>query len=171
MNSLSAAERKALKARAHPLKPVVMVGDAGLSPGVMTEIERGLASHELIKIRVASDDRESREALLAEICTASGASAVQHIGKILVIWRKGEEVKPAKVKKRTAKSKPRTDPRVRPAKASRKTKAEDETSDPRSRGHIVERPERPSTRRSGAASGTPRSIAPRQNSRRLRSAR
>ncbi|MCX7154261.1 MAG: YhbY family RNA-binding protein, partial [Proteobacteria bacterium] len=63
--TLPAAERKALKARAHPLKPVVMIGDAGLSPGVLAEIERGLASHELIKIRVASEDRAGRETLLA----------------------------------------------------------------------------------------------------------
>ena len=172
MNTLSAAERKALKARAHPLKPVVMIADAGLSPGVRAEIERALVSHQLIKIRVASDDRESRESLSAEICASTGAAAVQHIGKILVIWRKGEEAKVPKVKKRAIKSKPRTDPRVRPAKASRKSKSPDEeVSDPRRRGRVLERAQRPSIHRSGSSPETPRAKPARQNSRRLRSAR
>lgn len=175
MTTLTAAERKALKARAHPLKPIVMIGDAGLSPGVLTEVERGLASHELMKIRVALDDREAREALLAEICAASGAAAVQHIGKILVIWRKGEQKPAPKPAKRPSKSKPRTDPRVRPAKAARSARAakqtEDAVSDPRRRGRIVEPSKRPSLHRGGAEPGKPRARPVKQNSRRLRSAR
>jgi putative YhbY family RNA-binding protein len=171
MTQLSAAERKALKARAHPIKPIVMIGDAGLSPGVMTEIERGLTSHELIKIRVAMDDREGREALLAEICKACGASAVQHIGKILVIWRKSAEKIEQKPAKRPARSKPRTDPRVRPAKASRAAKTPDDVSDPRRRGRVFEQSERPSTRKSKTAAA-PRGPRPvRQNTRRQRSVR
>ena len=173
MTTLSAAERKALKARAHPLKPVVMIGDAGLSPGVLAEVERGLASHELIKIRVASDDRTNREALLAEICGASGASAVQHIGKILVIWRKGQDVDkaPARPAKKAVKSKKRVDPRVRPGKASRGAKTEEELSDPRRRGRVLEQSARPSMHKSGATPGTSRPRAVKQNSRRLRSGR
>ena len=171
MTTLSAAERKALKARAHALKPIVMIGDAGLTPGVLVEIERGLTSHELIKIRVAMDDRESREALLAAICTTSGAAAVQHIGKILVIWRKGEVIIVRKPSKKAVKSKRRTDPRVRPAKASRAAKTPDDVSDPRRRGRVSGQAERPSTRRTASAPGTPRVRPARQNSRRLRSTR
>jgi putative YhbY family RNA-binding protein len=172
MTTLSAAERKALKARAHPLKPIVMIGDAGLSPGVLAEIERGLTSHDLIKIRVAMDDRGGREAMMAEICAASGAAAVQHIGKILVVWRKGEEKPAPKTAKKPAKSKPRTDPRIRPAKVSRAAKkVEDEVSDPRRRGRIIEPSKRPTIHR-GTAEPTSRSPRPvRQNSRRLRAAR
>jgi RNA-binding protein len=85
--TLDAAQRKALKAQAHPLKPVVMIGDAGLSPSVLAEIERALVSHELIKIRVLGDDREARVSLLAAICAQTGSAPVQHIGKLLVVWR------------------------------------------------------------------------------------
>lgn len=84
---LSSAQRRALKARAHHLQPVVMVGDAGLTPSVAQEIEIALKSHELIKIRVLGDDREVRAALFQAICTQLEAASVQHIGKILVIYR------------------------------------------------------------------------------------
>jgi len=87
MKTLTPTARRELKARAHALKPVVMISDAGLSAGVLTEIERGLKSHELIKIKVSGDDRERRETLLAEICEHSGAAPVQHIGKILIVYR------------------------------------------------------------------------------------
>ncbi len=95
MATLTPAGRRALRARAHALSPVVMVGGEGLSPNVLAEIERGLNSHELIKIRVLGDDRERRKGLLDEICARTGASAVQHIGKILVIHRKNPELEAA----------------------------------------------------------------------------
>ncbi|MBU6270532.1 MAG: YhbY family RNA-binding protein, partial [Betaproteobacteria bacterium] len=85
--TLDAAARKALKAQAHPLKPVVMIGQDGLTPAVLAEVERGLVSHQLIKIRVLGDDREARAAMLAEICARTGSAPVQHIGKLLVVWR------------------------------------------------------------------------------------
>lgn len=87
MLNLSVSQRVELKARAHALKPVVLVGNAGLTPAVLAEIERSLKSHDLLKIRVMMDDREAREAMLQEICSAVNAGAVQHIGKILVIYR------------------------------------------------------------------------------------
>lgn len=80
-------ERRALKARAHHLNPVVMVSDAGLTPSVLREIDRNLASHELIKIRVFGDDRAVRANIAAELCSALGAHTVQLIGKIMVIFR------------------------------------------------------------------------------------
>ena len=87
MLSITAEERRVLRAQAHALKPVVMIAENGLSASVMQEIDRSLAAHGLIKIRVFSDDRELRETQLEEICTAHGAAPVQHIGKLLVIWR------------------------------------------------------------------------------------
>lgn len=87
---LPVAQRTALKARAHSLSPTVIIGNAGLTPSVLNEISRTLKSHELIKVRVMSDDREAREAMLQEICTQLNAGAVQHIGKILVIYQPQE---------------------------------------------------------------------------------
>ena len=96
MLSLTVLQRKNLKARAHPLKPTVMIGNAGLTASVLEEIARALKSHELIKIRVMSDDREARAAMLEEICSQLNAGAVQHIGKILVVYQPQEEVIPLK---------------------------------------------------------------------------
>ena len=87
MNLLSTTERKALKARAHHLDPVVMIGDAGLTPAVISEIEVALKSHELIKVRVAGDDRLLRKALVDDICLQLDAAPVQHIGKLLIFFR------------------------------------------------------------------------------------
>ncbi|MFA5370942.1 MAG: YhbY family RNA-binding protein [Sideroxydans sp.] len=87
MLSLSVAQRLEFKARAHALKPVVIIGNAGLTPAVLDEIERSLKSHDLLKIKVMHDEREVREAMLQEICTLLKAGAVQHIGKTLVIYR------------------------------------------------------------------------------------
>lgn len=84
---LALVPRPDLKARAHALKPVVWIGSAGLSENVMHELDQGLRSHELIKVKVASDERHTRTAFLNEICERLGARPVQHIGKILVIYR------------------------------------------------------------------------------------
>ena len=85
--TMSTAERRALRARAHALKPVVTVSGAGLTESVVAEIDRCLAHHELIKIRVYGEDRAARETLLESICAGTGAQAVQHIGKILIVHR------------------------------------------------------------------------------------
>jgi putative YhbY family RNA-binding protein len=87
MLNLTVAQRRDLKARAHPLNPVVIIGNAGLTPAVLDEIERSLKSHDLLKIRVMNDDREARETMLQEICEVLNASPVQHIGKILIVYR------------------------------------------------------------------------------------
>ncbi|PTQ83371.1 putative YhbY family RNA-binding protein [Nitrosospira multiformis] len=79
--------RRELKARAHALKPVVWIGAAGLSDSVVNELDQRLKSHELIKIKVASGDWEIRNALLEKICGCLNAAPVQHIGKMLVIYR------------------------------------------------------------------------------------
>lgn len=105
MLNLTAAQRRALKAKAHHLQPVVLVGDAGLTPTVLREIDINLKSHELIKIRVFGDDRAARAAMIEAICTPLNAVAVQHIGKILVIFRPrpADEATPTKREIREAK--------------------------------------------------------------------
>ena len=107
MKSLSPAERKLLKARAHALKPVVAIGNEGLSAAVLKEIETSLKAHDVIKIRVTGDDREARQTLLGEICNRSGASPVQHIGKILVVYRESQKEPASAPKKRSARKQPR----------------------------------------------------------------
>ena len=87
MLKLTPAERADLRAEAHALKPVVMIGDDGLKPTVMKEIDAGLKTHGLIKIRVFGDDREARVAMYDTICTQLHAAQVQQIGKLLVVYR------------------------------------------------------------------------------------
>lgn len=87
----SPAERKRLKARAHRLEPVVWIGGDGLTDGVIAEIERALAAHELIKVRAAGLGREARETAMTEICERCAAQPVQHIGKVLVLFRRKPE--------------------------------------------------------------------------------
>jgi RNA-binding protein len=85
---LTPAERKALKAKAHKLDPVVHVGAKGLTEEVIAEVDRALRAHELIKVRAASMDRDAREQAFGEIAEKTGADAVQHIGKVFVLFRK-----------------------------------------------------------------------------------
>jgi len=82
-----------LRGLAHSLSPVVMIADKGLTENVIKEIETALNSHELIKIKVAGDDRDARKALYTAICEQSNATAVHHIGKQLVIYRASDTIK------------------------------------------------------------------------------
>ena len=87
MRALTPEQRKYLKAQAHVLKPVVMIGTQGLTEAVVKETERALAAHELIKIRVLGDDRAVREQHLESLCATLDAAPVQHIGKLLLLYR------------------------------------------------------------------------------------
>lgn len=93
---LTPKERQALKARAHGLKPVVLLGNSGLSAPVMKEIDRALAAHELIKVKVPGDDREERESLFAEVAEALSAARVQAIGKLLLFYRPAPDEAPVR---------------------------------------------------------------------------
>jgi RNA-binding protein len=84
---LSIAERKAHRAEAHHLDPVVMIGNDGLTPAVVKETDAALNAHGLIKVRVLGDDREAREAMYQQLADQLGAAPIQHIGKLLVLWR------------------------------------------------------------------------------------
>ena len=88
---LTPAERKEKRGDAHHLDPVVMIGAEGLTPAVLKEAEAAIRSHGLIKVRVFSDDRATREAMLHEMADKLNAAPVQHIGKLLVLWRPVEE--------------------------------------------------------------------------------
>ena len=85
--NLTPAQRKAHRADAHHLDPIVMVGGDGLTPAVQKEADAALKARGLIKIRVFSDDRLARDAMLAELADELGAAPIQHIGKLLVLWR------------------------------------------------------------------------------------
>ena len=98
MLSLTVSERLALKGRAHQLKPTVMIGNAGLTESVLKEIALTLKTHELIKIRVMAE-RLQREEILTAICTQLDAAAVQHIGKILVVYKPNPDAHLIEIKK------------------------------------------------------------------------
>ncbi len=99
--TLTPAEKKALKAQAHALDPVVLIGDKGLTPNVVKEIDMNLNAHGLIKVRVAGDDREARLEYAQAICDETGAALVQHIGKLLVLFRPKARLRKSQGKKPT----------------------------------------------------------------------
>ncbi len=84
---LTTAERRAFRADAHHLDPVVMIGGDGLTPAVTKETDNALKAHGLIKVRVLGDDRAKREEVFAQLCDELNAAPIQHIGKLLVLWR------------------------------------------------------------------------------------
>ncbi len=92
---LTPAQRKEHRANAHHLDPVVMIGSDGWTPAVKKETESALDAHGLIKVRVMSDDRVARDALFRSIAEELNAAPIQHIGKLLVLWR------PAAVREKT----------------------------------------------------------------------
>jgi len=84
---LTPAQRKEKRADAHHLDPVVMIGGEGLTAAVTKEVDAALKAHGLIKVRVFSDDRTQREEILATLADKLEAAPIQHIGKLLVLWR------------------------------------------------------------------------------------
>ncbi|WP_313953192.1 YhbY family RNA-binding protein [Accumulibacter sp.] len=107
MLNLSSDERRALRARAHSLHPVVSISQSGLSESVVREVDANLASHELIKIRVYNDDRQVRDQFLATLCELLSAAPVQHIGKLLVLWRPKPDDPAAAARSRPRRTEPR----------------------------------------------------------------
>jgi putative YhbY family RNA-binding protein len=165
MEPLDSAARRALRARAHHLHPVVTIGQHGLSPAVLNEIDAALKAHELIKVRVMADDRNAREALLGRICEALECTPVQQIGKLLVLWRaRNEEPEPRKdadrPERRTAKRPGPSGVRRRSGAAAAPGEA---TVPGRSQARAAGAPPATRRRRPGdAPSGVPRASAPRR---------
>ncbi|MGB3835356.1 YhbY family RNA-binding protein [Castellaniella sp.] len=84
---LSSQQRRDLRAAAHPLHPIVLIGDKGLTDAVLAEIDHSLTAHELIKVRIAGAERPERETMLDTICETLSCAAVHHLGKTLIIYR------------------------------------------------------------------------------------
>ena len=84
---LTARQRARLKARAHPLEPVVQIGQSGASDAVIGEVNRSLDAHGLIKVKLAGADRSTRNELAEILCARTGAVPVQQVGHVLVLWR------------------------------------------------------------------------------------
>ncbi len=103
MLTLTAVQRKNLKARAHALHPTVIIGNAGLTAAVLAEISSSLKSHELIKVSVQNGDRDARDAIMCEICEKLHAAPVQHIGKILAVYQPQEDIPEKKPPRRKGK--------------------------------------------------------------------
>ncbi|MDN4015439.1 YhbY family RNA-binding protein [Zwartia panacis] len=172
---LTPRERSALRAAAHPLRPVVLIGDNGLTEAVLKEIDLNLSAHELIKVRAGTADREAREEMLSAICETLSCAAVHHLGKMLILYRygaKGTYLKTEPAPTSPAKRKP-SEPHTpkklaaegkKLEKPSRRTRAErdSELEEDRPRVFSGDRPARPSTRATGSkdtAHGIPRRSA------------
>ena len=91
--ALTPRERAHLKARAHALEPVVQTGGSGLTDRLVTEVDRALTAHELIKVKIGSDDRAERMTLGEELCDRTGAAPVHRVGKVLIMWRPRPETR------------------------------------------------------------------------------
>jgi len=87
---LTEKQRRHLKGLAHPLRPVILMGQAGLTDAVVTETSRALADHELIKVRLPGLDRAQRDAALQGLAERTGSAMVTRIGHVAVLYRRGE---------------------------------------------------------------------------------
>ena len=88
---ITSRERKALKAKAHSLEPIVLIGGKGLTDAVVAEVDFALNAHELIKVRAPGLERDERDRAFAEVCARTGAELVQQVGKVAVLYRKRVE--------------------------------------------------------------------------------
>ncbi|MEO6985706.1 MAG: YhbY family RNA-binding protein [Paralcaligenes sp.] len=168
---ITSQERSALRAAAHPLHPIVLIGDRGLSESVLKEIDRSLAAHHLIKVRVGGEDRAARETLLDAICDSLSCAPVHHLGKTLIIYRPDTEAlraqseaanatraqrkpsEPHTPKKQAATGITRTR-RVEKAERAAKRAERNETASPKARRAAAVASEKPAhgiARRSGSA--------------------
>lgn len=94
--NLSEHQKKHLRGLGHRLKPLIMIGDAGLSESVLAEYESTLSHHELIKVRIRVGDRDARDAIIDQLCTSSSAILIQRIGNVALLFRQNLKKKPEK---------------------------------------------------------------------------
>lgn len=92
--ALSQDQKKRFRTIAHHLKPVVMIAEKGISEGVLAELERALEDHELIKLKIAVLEREDKQLIINEVCKQTGATLVQAIGKVAVLYRPARKQNP-----------------------------------------------------------------------------
>ena len=134
--ALTSARRSELRAAAHKLSPVVIIGDKGPTDAVVLEADAALKAHELIKVKAATDDRQARRQWMADLCARLAAHPVQEIGKVLVIYRENEKPKEkapvravkresaapkgtSRPRSRTPSARPESEPRRRRPRSSR----------------------------------------------------
>ena len=98
--TLSESQKKYLRGRGHDLKPVITVGDAGLSASLMAEYESTIAHHELIKVRVRTGDRNVRDAIIDELCASDSTELIQRVGNVALIYRENVDEKKIIIPKR-----------------------------------------------------------------------
>jgi RNA-binding protein len=184
MLTLTSAERRALRGRAHHLHPVVAIGQHGLTPSVIREIDVNLRAHELIKVRTFSDIRGERDAMLGQICAKLGAAPVQHIGKLLILWRPAPKEPVAKEKPtRATPARGQRSPagvadqgrkkgNIRASDKAGKTMAKSAPQARRPRSPVARAPARPPSTGSASSRGGPRGVpsAPASRERRRRRA-
>ena len=168
---LTSRERGDLRSAAHALRPVVLIGDNGLTEAVLKEIDRALNAHELIKVRAGGDDREAREAMLATICDTLSCAPVHHLGKLFILYRhdtraqaesestgtKRRASEPHTPKKLAAEGKTLT--KSRPSRSKPEAAVPDKLGHSKARELLNEngRPARPSNRKAAATPhGVPR---------------
>ncbi len=89
--ALTAAQTRFLRGQAHGLRALMQVGGKGLTPSLLTELDQVLERHELVKVKVAAEDREARDALIGELATRSGAVLVQRVGHTATLYRPARE--------------------------------------------------------------------------------
>jgi RNA-binding protein len=89
---LSEKQRRYLRGLAHPLKPVILIGNAGVSEGVVAETRRALADHELIKVRMTGAEREARDAALEDLAKVTDSELVGRIGHVATLYRRSAEL-------------------------------------------------------------------------------
>jgi RNA-binding protein len=149
---LSSKRRSELRAEAHQLKPIVLIGDKGLTDEVMTEIDRALNAHELIKVRASTDDRDARDVWLESICQKLEAHAVQQIGKIFVLYRekpaeeKAPSPRPSPRREGEKRAPPKAEKERRETKATAKQRERSKARPPREDGKGLTRSARPRSR-------------------------
>jgi RNA-binding protein len=91
--SFTESQKKHLRGLGHALKPLILIGESGLSDSVRAEFESTLAHHELIKVSVRVGDRKLRDSIIAELCTSSGAELIQRVGNMALLYRENPEKK------------------------------------------------------------------------------
>ncbi|MFA1290271.1 ribosome assembly RNA-binding protein YhbY [Xanthomonas axonopodis pv. nakataecorchori] len=88
---LTSAQNRFLRGQAHDLKALLQTGGKGVTPAFLAELEEALERHELVKVKVASEDRETRDALIAELIEQTGSALVQRIGHVAILYRPSKE--------------------------------------------------------------------------------
>jgi RNA-binding protein len=171
---ITSRERSTLRSAAHSLRPVVLIGDKGLSDAVLKEIDLNLTSHGLIKVRAGGQERDARDEMLAALCDALSCAPVHHLGKMFILYRPQPGQKSLLAPAPAAADRPKRKPSAphvpkklaaqgktldKPPRAARKTEADPETVARYARVELnsAGKPLRPSTRKSAESPhGIPR---------------